>query len=35
MPAGMAGKTALLGALYGLLPIGWIVINVIFLYKLT
>jgi len=35
MPAGMAGKTALLGALYGLLPIGWIVLNVIFLYKLT
>jgi lactate permease len=35
MPAPMAGKTALLGALYGLLPIGWIVINVIFLYKLT
>ena len=31
----MAGKTALLGALYGLLPIGWIVLNVIFLYKLT
>jgi lactate permease len=35
MPAAMAGKSALLGALYGLLPIGWIVINVIFLYKLT
>jgi lactate permease len=35
MPPGMAGKTALLGAMYGLLPIGWIVINVIFLYKLT
>jgi lactate permease len=35
MPAAMAGKTALLGGLYGLLPIGWIVINVIFLYKLT
>jgi len=35
MPAGMAGRTALLGGLYGLLPIGWIVINVIFLYKLT
>ncbi len=35
MPAGMAGKTALLGGLYGFLPIGWIVINVIFLYKLT
>lgn len=35
MPAAMAGKTAALGAMYGLLPIGWIVINVIFLYKLT
>ncbi len=35
MPAGMAGKTAVFGAFYGLLPIGWIVINVIFLYKLT
>jgi lactate permease len=35
MPTNMAGKTALLGALYGLLPIGWIVINVIFLYRLT
>ena len=35
MPATMAGQSALLGALYGLLPIGWIVINVIFLYKLT
>ena len=35
MPPGMAGKTAVLGAMYGLLPIGWIVINVIFLYKLT
>ena len=35
MPAGMAGKTALLGALFGLLPIGWIVLNVIFMYQLT
>ena len=35
MPAPMAGKTALLGAMYGLLPIGWIIVNVIFLYKLT
>jgi lactate permease len=35
MPAAMAGKTALLGAMYGLLPIGWIIINVIFLYQLT
>jgi lactate permease len=35
MPGTMAGKTALFGACYGLLPIGWIILNVIFLYKLT
>ncbi len=35
MPAAMAGKTAAYGAAYGLLPIGWIVINIIFLYQLT
>ena len=35
MPAEMAGKTAMWGALFGLLPIGWIVLNVIFLYRLT
>ena len=35
MPAAMAGKTAVLGALFGLLPIGWIVLNVIFMYNLT
>ena len=35
MPADMAGKTALWGALFGLLPIGWIVLNVIFMYRLT
>ena len=35
MPAPMAGRAALLGAAYGLLPIGWIVLNVIFLYRLT
>ncbi len=35
MPAGMAGKTAFLGILTGLLPIGWIILNVIFLYKLS
>jgi lactate permease len=35
MPASMAGRTAALGALYGLLPIGWIVLNIIFLYQLT
>jgi lactate permease len=35
MPAAMAGKTAFWGALFGLLPIGWIVLNVIFMYQLT
>ena len=31
----MALATAGYGAAYGLLPIGWIVVNVIFLYQLT
>ena len=31
----MAARAALLGAAYGLLPIGWIVLNVIFLYRVT
>ena len=35
MPASMAGKTAMLGAAFGLLPIGWIILNIIFLYRLT
>jgi lactate permease len=35
MPAEMAGKSAFYGALFGLLPIGWIVLNVIFMYNLT
>ena len=35
MPASIAAKTAVLGAGYGLLPIGWIILNVIFLYQLT
>jgi lactate permease len=35
MPASMAGNSALLGGLFGLLPIGWIVLNIIFLYQLT
>jgi lactate permease len=35
MPAGMALRAALLGAIYGLFPIGWIVLNVIFLYQLA
>jgi lactate permease len=35
MPASLAAKTAVLGAGYGLLPIGWIILNVIFMYQLT
>jgi lactate permease len=35
MPPVMALASAGYGALYGLLPIGWIVVNVIFLYQLT
>jgi lactate permease len=35
MPPAMALTTAAYGAAYGLLPIGWIVLNVIFLYQLT
>jgi lactate permease len=35
MPAGLAGRTAGLGAAYGLFPIGWIILNIIFLYDLT
>jgi len=35
MPPAIALSTAAYGAAYGLLPIGWIVLNVIFLYQLT
>ena len=35
MPTSLAVATAGYGAAYGLLPIGWIVLNVIFLYQLT
>jgi len=35
MPMEMASKAALLGGLTGLLPIGWIVLNIIFLHQLT
>ena len=35
MPASLAAKTAVLGAGYGLMPIGWIILNVIFMYQLT
>src|SRR5690349_18498049 len=35
MPAGLAGRAAFLGGLTGLLPIGWIVLNIIFLQQLA
>lgn len=35
MPAGMAVMSATQGAVYGILPIGWIIIASVFLYKLT
>lgn len=35
MPTEMALGSALYGGLFGLLPIGWIVLNIIFLYQLT
>ena len=35
MPGGMALRSAALGAGFGLFPIGWIVLNVIFLHRLV
>ncbi len=35
MPAGIAVMSATQGAVYGILPIGWIIIASVFLYKLT
>src|SRR5260221_9082600 len=35
MPSRMAGVSAMFGAAYGLMPIGWIILNVSFLYQLT
>jgi lactate permease len=35
MPAGMSVRATVLGAVTGFFPIGWIVLNVIFLYRLT
>jgi lactate permease len=35
MPADKAGSVAVFGAAYGLFPIGWIILNVIFLYTLA
>jgi len=35
MPAGMSIRASLLGVVSGFFPIGWIVLNVIFLYQIT
>jgi len=35
MPPDKAVRTTIFGAAYGLFPIGWIILNVIFLYQLT
>jgi len=35
MPAGIAARAAAFGIASGLFPIGWIVLNIIFLYRLT
>jgi lactate permease len=35
MPAGMSIRASILGVVSGFFPIGWIVLNVIFLYRLT
>ena len=35
MPTGLSLRATVLGAVTGFFPIGWIVLNVIFLYRLT
>src|SRR5215467_9396860 len=35
MPAGMSIRASALGIVAGFFPIGWIVLNVIFLYQIT
>jgi lactate permease len=35
MPVKLAAATTVYGAAYGLFPIGWIILNLIFLYQLT
>jgi lactate permease len=35
MPSGAATAAAIFGGAYGLFPIGWIILNLIFLYELT
>ncbi|MGA7322972.1 MAG: L-lactate permease [Rhodomicrobium sp.] len=35
MPLNLAVRASILGAVFGFFPIGWIILNVIFLYRLT
>jgi len=35
MPVGMSVRASVLGVVVGFFPIGWIVLNVIFLYRIT
>lgn len=35
MPARLAGAAAVLGGAYGIFPIGWIILNAIFIYNLS
>lgn len=35
MPANMSVRASMLGVITGFFPIGWIVLNVIFMYRLT
>jgi lactate permease len=35
MPVNLAVRASILGAVFGFFPIGWIILNVIFLYRLT
>ncbi len=35
MPGKLAGAATIYGALYGLFPIGWIILNAIFIYQLS
>src|SRR5262245_43123824 len=35
MPVSATAATTLFGGAYGLFPIGWIILNLIFLYQLT
>ena len=35
MPAAYAASSTIYGAAYGLFPIGWLVLNIIFIYQLT